>query len=280
MGIIDLHLHSSYSDGSDSIKELAEKIKQAGITLFALTDHDTVAGCEEMAKILPEGFIPGVELTTIAGGIKCHILGYNSDYKNPELLALIEKGKKLRRTKLDIRIKYLKDVWNIDLTREELDWLYSRESVVKTHVANVLVKRGLAEDNQIAMKKYLNGCKAGDTRFTVEESLAAIKASGGVSVWAHPLGGEGERHLSQEEFLKKLDVMKNYGIEGLECYYSRYNTDEIKFLKDCAKKNNLLITAGSDYHGDNKSVLIGSLSEENLTIDSLNLPPLFIGAKC
>ena len=148
MNKIDLHLHSNYSDGSDSVKELAEQIKHAGITTFALTDHDTVAGCEEMEKLMPEGFIPAVELTTIAGNIKCHILGYGIDYRNPQLLALIEKGKQLRRTKLETRIEYLKQTWGIELTKEELDWLYSRKSVVKTHIANVLVKRGLAEDNE------------------------------------------------------------------------------------------------------------------------------------
>ena len=73
------------------------------------------------------------------------------------MLALIEIWKKLLSEKLETRIKYLKQVWDIELTKEELDWLYSRKSVVKTHIANILVKRGLAEDNQLAMKKYLDG---------------------------------------------------------------------------------------------------------------------------
>lgn len=271
MDKIDLHLHSSYSDGSDSVRELVEKIKQAGIKTFALTDHDTVAGCEEMAQLMPEGFIPAVELTCKAGDIKCHILGYGIDYHNPELLALIEKGKKLRRAKLETRIKYLKDTWDIELTQKELDWLYSRKSVVKTHIANILVNRGLSDNNQDAMKKYLDGCKAGDTRFTGEEAISAIKSAGGTPVWAHPIGGEGERHLSKEEFLPKLEIMKSFGIEGLECYYSRYNQEEIKFLVDCANKNNLAITGGSDYHGSNKSVPIGKLNAEGINIESIYL---------
>lgn len=271
---IDLHLHSNYSDGSDSISELVKKIKLAGITTFALTDHDTIAGCEEMAQLMPEGFIPAVELTCKAGEIKCHILGYNIDYHNPELLALIEKGKKLRKAKLETRIEYLKQVWNIELTQEELDWLYSRKSVVKTHIANVLVKRGLAEDNQLAMKKYLDGCKAGDTRFSGEEAIHAIKTAGGTPVWAHPLGGEGEKHLSKEEFLPKLETMKNFGIEGLECYYSRYNLEEIEFLIQCANDNGLAITGGSDYHGTNKTVQIGKLyckKTHGLTISAMKV---------
>jgi predicted metal-dependent phosphoesterase TrpH len=88
-------------------------------------------------------FIPSVGLTCKAGSIKCHILGYNCDYTNSTLLELIKKGKMLRRNKLETRINYLKDKWNIVLGQEELDWLYSRKSVVKTHIANILVKRGL-----------------------------------------------------------------------------------------------------------------------------------------
>ncbi len=263
----DLHIHSNCSDGSDSVKELAQKIKDAGIEVFALTDHDTIDGCKEMEKFISKGFIKGIELTCLCGDIKCHILGYGVDIENPELLALIQKGKVLRRKKLETRIKYLKDVWNIELNQEELDWLYSRKSVVKTHLANILVKRGLAIDNVSAMKKYLDGCKTGNTRFDGEEAIKVIKKAGGIPVWAHPLGGEGEVHLKPEEFLPKLEKMKKFGIEGLECYYSRYDAEEISFLVNCAKKNNLSITGGSDYHGSNKDIPLCKLNQEAKTVD-------------
>ena len=154
----DLHIHSNFSDGSDNIKELYENIKSSGVKIFALTDHDTVAGCEEMYKLVDNDikFIPSVELTCKTDFVKCHILGYNCDYKNKKLLDLIEKGKVLRRIKLETRINYLEEKWGITLTKEELDWLYSRKSVVKTHIANILVARGLAPDNVSAMKKYLD----------------------------------------------------------------------------------------------------------------------------
>lgn len=270
----DLHLHSNYSDGSDTVRELLENIKKAKIDIFALTDHDTIEGAEEMEKLLPKGykFIPSVELTCKVENIKCHILGYNCDYKNSILLDLIRKGKELRRKKLETRIKYLKNTWDIELTQNELDWLYSRNSVVKTHIANVLVQRGLADDNLKAMKKYLDGCKAGDTRFSGEEAINAIIASGGIPVWAHPLGGEGEEHLSKEEFLPQLKIMIDSGIQGLECYYSRYSEKEAELLVDCAKKNNLFISGGSDYHGKNKSnIQIGKLNRNNTFIDINNL---------
>lgn len=266
----DLHIHSNYSDGSDSLDVLIKKIESAGIKIFALTDHDTIQGCKEMAVLVPDGikFIPSIELTSKTDTVKCHILGYNCNPDDVALNQLIEKGKMLRHHKLETRIKYLEDVWGITLTREESDWLYSRRSVVKTHLANILVNRGLAEDNLSAMRKYLDDCKTGNSRFDGHEAIQAIIHAGGIPVWAHPLGGEGEIHSSREEFLAKLEIMKQAGIKGLECHYSRYSEDEINFLVNCAEENNLLTTGGSDYHGKNKDIPLAKLNVENIETDS------------
>ena len=268
MAKVDLHIHSNCSDGSDNIPELLEKTKQAKLEIFAITDHDTVEGCREMLKYT-SNFIKGVELTCQADDIKCHILGYNCDINNEKLLQLIEKGKKLRRIKLETRVKYLKEKWNIELTQKELDWLYSRKSVVKTHFANILVDRGLAEDTVSAMKKYIDDCKTPNTRFDIKEAIEALNISSAIPVWAHPLGGEGEEHLTEEEFLPQLEIMKIYGIQGLECYYSRYTEQEENFLVHCAEKNNLLISGGSDYHGTNKkNISLAKLNCNNKPINS------------
>ena len=267
---VDLHLHSNNSDGSDSVQNLYNEICKAKLNIFALTDHDTISGLEEMENLVSSDikFIKGVELTSLCEDIKCHLLGYGVDYNNLELKNLIEKGKFLRRQKLETRIDYLKNTWNIELTEEEKQWLYSRKSVVKTHVANVLVKRGLAKDNLSAMQKYLDACKTGNTRFLGEDSISAIKKSGGIVVWAHPLGGEGEVHLTKEKFIPKLEKMLDFGIQGLECFYSRYNEEESLFLFECTQKYNLFASAGSDYHGANKSnIEIGKLNCDNKTID-------------
>ena len=276
MAKFDLHLHTNNSDGSASPEELINEITGAGIDIFAVTDHDTTEGAIQTGKIVPAGktFIMGVELTCKTENVKCHILGYGYNTNDEGLHKLIEKGKVLRRQKLETRIKYLKEVWNIDLTREELDWLYSRNSVVKTHFANILVSRGLAEDNVSAMTKYLDGCKTGNTRFDGGEAITTLKNAGAKVVWAHPLGGEGEKHDTEEEFLPKLEIMIKAGIQGLECYYSRYSMKEISFLRDCANKHNLYITGGSDWHGTNKTVPLGRLNCEDNFVDSskINLP--------
>ena len=271
----DLHLHSNNSDGSASVKELVDIVIKSGIKIFALTDHDTVNGVDDVVMYLPEGvkYITGVELTCKTNNINCHILGYGINPKTKELTELIELGKKLRRQKLEMRIKYLKDVWNIELTKDELDWLYSRQSVVKTHLANILVNRGLSDNNVDAMKKYLDGCKTGNTKFDGETAIQTIKKAGGIPVWAHPLGGEGERHLTKEEFLPQLKTMFKCGIQGLECYYSRYSTEESDFLVKCANENNLLISGGSDWHGTNKTVPLARLNANDTEIlsDKINI---------
>lgn len=270
MAKFDLHIHSNYSDGSDTLNDLIEKIKTQGVKIFALTDHDTIDGCLEIENLIPSNikFIRGIELTCKAKDCKCHILGYNYNPHNKDLLTLIEQGKVLRKQKLETRIEYLKEKHGIELTQEELDWLYSRRSVVKMHIANVLVNRKLADNNIEAMKKYLDGCSTGNSRFDGETAIKTIKNAGGVPVWAHPLGGEGERHLSPEEFLPKLNTMIACGIKGLECYYSRYTSEETAFLINCAEKNNLYITGGSDYHGKNKDIPLAKLNRENIQIDS------------
>ncbi|MGN0013897.1 MAG: PHP domain-containing protein [Candidatus Gastranaerophilaceae bacterium] len=272
----DLHLHSNFSDGSDTVFELVEKIKNTGIEIFALTDHDTIEGHFEIEKIIPNGikYVKGVELTCKAEGISSHILGYNYNPQDLALANLIEKGKQLRKIKLEKRIKYLKEVWNIELTQEEKEWLYSRKSVVKTHLANILVKRNLALDNVSAMKKYLDDCKTGNTKFETGEAVQILLNAGSIPVWAHPLGGEGEKHISKETFLNQLAIMKTYGIKGLECYYSRYNAEEQNFLTKCAVENNLLISGGSDYHGTNKTVPLGRLNTNDILIDCSKLTVL------
>lgn len=269
----DLHLHSIFSDGSEMPEELLKNIKNANILTFALTDHDTIEGCKKMKMLIPPGitFIRGVELTCEAENFGCHILGYLYNEDDKGLSSLIEKGKKLRRIKMERRIEYLRDTWGINLTREELDWLYSRPSVVKTHFANILVNRNLAENTVSAMKKYLDACVVPKTKFLAKEAIDVLLAANAIPVWAHPLGGEGEIHIKKDVFLKRLAIMKQIGIKGLECYYSRYSREEIGFLLEQAKINNLLISGGSDYHGQNKTVAIGKLSIDGLEVSEEKL---------
>lgn len=271
MKLADLHVHSNFSDGSDTVEVLVKNIKKSNINIFALTDHDTIYGCDKIKNLITDDilFIPSIELTSKIETVKCHILGYNCDSQNKTLNDLITKGKELRKLKRERRIEFLKKEWGIELTQEELEWLNSIRSVTKTHFGIILVKRGLAENNLKAMDKYFAGCSIPNSKFDGYESIDAINKSGGIPVWAHPLGGEGEAHSTPEKFYKDFEIVKKAGIKGLECYYSRYNSDEIEFLVNFANQNNLLISGGSDYHGANKqNIALGKLNQGNQPIDA------------
>ena len=260
----DLHIHTAASDGSDTPAMLAQKVREAGLELFAVTDHDTIDGALAMEPLVPEGvsYIRGIEFSCVSPGGKCHILGYGFDPNHPGFLAALREGAQLRREKLERRIVHLREKFGISLTEEELQWLRSLKSPGKPHLGELLVKRGLAPDRGSAIKRYLSGVPGRD-RIDAKTAIDAIRVSGGIAVWAHPLGGEGERRLTEEEFRRKLDVLLADGIQGLECRYSRYSREESALLLRCAQTHGLIATGGSDYHGSVKQgILPGQLGTD------------------
>ena len=249
----DLHIHTAASDGSDSPASLSQKVLKAGLELFSVTDHDTIDGALAMEALLPAGisYIRGVEFSCVSPGGKCHILGYGYDPAHPVFRAALQEGSQLRRKKLENRIIHLREKYGIPLTEEELQWLRSLKSPGKPHLGSLLLKRGLAPDRGAAIKSYLSGVPGRD-RIDSKTAIDAIRAAGGIAVWAHPLGGEGEKRLTEEEFSSRLAVLVSEGIQGLECCYSRYSQEEAQLLLSHARARGLIATGGSDYHGSNK----------------------------
>jgi len=278
---IDLHLHTNISDGSDTVQDLYRKVKDAGLHTFSVTDHDRMEGTLEMEQMItndtnamshPLHFIRGIEFSCITPVKKCHILGYDFDPANREFLDTLELGIRLRQEKTQKRIDYWKNERGIELTKEESDWLYSVKSIGRPHFGQIILNRGLAPDLKTAIKEYVSPCKVGNDRIDASIAINAIRHAGGTAIWAHPLGGEGEKRLTMEAFHAQLKTLIQAGIQGLECYYSRYNLEEIHFLLEEAQKHNLLVSAGSDYHGDNKPDLhIGKLSEDDMKVDEKEL---------
>lgn len=267
---IDFHLHSTASDGSDTIPELLEKVQQANVHTFSVTDHDTMEGALEMDELVPDTlhYIRGIEFSCITPHQKCHILGYNFNPKNSSFLDALELGIKLRQEKLHRRIAFFKEQFSFELTKEESDWLFSIKSPGKPHFGKLFVDRGLAPDIRTAIEQYVKKCPDGNDRIDASIAIQAILHAGGVPVWAHPLGGEGEKRLTREEFHVQLEALIASGIKGMECYYSRYEQDDIAFLVQQANANHLLISGGSDYHGKNKPNLhIGKLNAEDMDVD-------------
>ena len=269
--LFDLHMHTTASDGSDTPRELAQKIRGAGIRLFSVTDHDTIDGTLEMEKLVPEGvrFFRGVEFSCASPVCNCHILGYGFDPDHPALLAALEEGRLLRMDKLERRLKLMEENFGIVLTAEERSWLMSRNSPGKPHLGRILMDRGLCTDLSSGIRKYVLNVPGRD-RIEAETAVRAIEAAGGISVWAHPLGGEGEKRLTAEQFEAQLETLLGYGIRGMECWYSRFTLEEVHLLMERAAEHGLIVTGGSDYHGKNRSDLhMGMLNAEgeSCTID-------------
>ena len=269
----DLHIHTTASDGTDSPKELYNKIKKAGIEIFAISDHDTVSGALELPDSELEGvkFIRGVEFSCQAEGLRCHILGYNYDPENELFKQALNYGTVIRQKKLEERLNYLRDKCGFEFTEEEVNKLRATKSVGKPHIANFLVEKGYAGSFEEAIRKYVNPCHPKVSRLPAKQAVEAITAAGGIAVWAHPIGGEKERLLTEPEFKDNLKLILSCGIKGLECYYSRYTKQQSRFLVKAAKENKLLISGGSDYHGKNKTVELGTLQADFTQIPPENL---------
>ncbi|WP_164121586.1 PHP domain-containing protein [Sharpea azabuensis] len=271
---IDLHMHSSCSDGSDDPLTLLKHVEEANMTAFALTDHDTIKGNAVIKAHVGQNmtFINGIEFSTITPIRQAHILGYGFDETNAQLIEAIQKGEALRKHKLEVRLDYLKKQ-GVILKQEDIDYLRSLDIAAKPHIARVLIKNGYGSTITEAINTYLSGCPQENDRLDAKSAILAIKAAQGKAIWAHPLGGENVKRMSEERFYKQLHFLLDAGIEGLEVYYSRYNQDEVAFLEDVAKKYHLLISGGSDYHGINKNIHLGELNafgeeivKEKLTI--------------
>lgn len=266
---LDLHIHSQASDGADSIPNLLRKIQSSDIHTFAITDHDTMEGSDQMKTLVPDTlhFIRGIEFTCVTPNRKCHILGYGFNPLDPNFQHALTLVKNLRQEKKRLRIAFLKNELGIELTEDELTWLNQQVSPGKPNFAEIVVNHGLAPDIDTAIAQYINKCKTPREGIDAQIAIQAILKSGGVPVWAHPLGGEGERRLTTDEFHTQLTTLIEYGIQGLECYYSRYSQKESSFLLNEAQSHDLLVSAGSDYHGSNKKNLdLGQLNTENVMI--------------
>lgn len=171
---IDLHLHTTASDGSCTPTELAVLLRQQGIHTFAITDHDTVAGAAEMLAHAPGGmrFIPGVEFSCRSGVGRYHILGYGIHPEDPLLLAAIEEGRQLRLGKLELRLAHLRNTHGITFTEDEVLWLRSRKSPGKPHLGRLLLSRGLGNTMMEVLDRYINPFKGGNDRIDAEPPSA------------------------------------------------------------------------------------------------------------
>jgi len=248
--MLDLHTHTKYSDGQLSPKELIMLAKQKNIKILAVTDHDTIAGvCEALDAGQKYGVkvIAGIELSA-EYDMEMHILGYNIDIENSELNNACDEFKRFRDERYLKIIKYLEDR-NVYISGEDVLKYAEKGIIGRPHFARALIDKGYCETTQEAFDKYLAAKdfkKIERPKPSPEKCIEYITNAGGTAVLAHPF------YLKKNE--AELDVLLaelvSCGLSGLECYYST-NTEEYTELSlRMAKKHNLIITAGSDYHGE------------------------------
>ncbi|MBO4321312.1 MAG: PHP domain-containing protein [Treponema sp.] len=257
---LDLHIHSTVSDGTDSPLEILSYVKASGIQLFSLTDHDASKGCRIIRDNLKDGdpeFITGVEFSCRDYKGKYHILGYGYDLESDPINALFSLGHSYRLNKLDGRIEELKSRYGFTFPEEEIKKLHELDNPGKPHLGNLMVKYGYAQSKDEAIDKYLNKIHIPSEYFNPEEVIKAILESNGIPVLAHPFYGDGSERVSEEKMKPRCERLAGYGLKGLEAFYSEFNANHIKHMLSLAEYFGLYVTAGSDYHGKNKKIPLG-----------------------
>jgi len=257
MKFADLHIHSYFSDGCFSVQDILKMAKEQSLSCIAFTDHDSVGAYLEsdgFKDILGLEIIPAVEVTTEYNSKEVHILGYFIDYKDPHFLEKLKYLRKARILRIKEMIKKLNSL-NIDVSFEELNYLKEDTSITRLHLAELLLKKGFVQSILEAFIKYLGenaSCYVAGFHFSPFEAIKLIQDAKGIPVLAHPYNVENLELLL-------LDLI-NYGLKGIEVYYPQHSPQQVGFYEQLAQKYGLLLTGGSDFHGNQYSpIKIGSV---------------------
>ena len=257
---IDLHMHTTVSDGTDTPADVVGRVKEAGITLFSVTDHDAADGGSIIESVLKKGdpaFIYGVEFSCKDEDGRYHILGYGYDAKAPSIRELIITGHNHRMNKLAQRLDFLESEFGFTFSDEDRKTLFSLENPGKPHIGNLMVKYGYALSKEEAINNCINKHKSKEKFIRPEEAIAGILDAGGIPVLAHPSYGRGDELIIGEDMDNRLKKLIGFGLKGTEAFYSGFTYQLQNEILGFAEKYGLYITAGSDYHGSNKLIMLG-----------------------
>jgi hypothetical protein len=251
--IVDLHVHSSASDGTLAPGELAGAAKSAGLSAFALTDHDTtdgIAAASAAARTLGIELIPGVELSTEHEGKEIHVVGLFIDPENPALQEQMAKFRASRDNRNVIMLERLR-AEGFDITQEALEAAFPDAVITRAHIARYLFDQKYIPDMKTAFRKYIgDGCKCYVPRpkVTPADATDQIRQAGGIAILAHPV----MYHLPDGKLRELIHEMKAHGLTGMEAIYSENSTGDEQHYKQLAREEGLRISGGSDFHGSNK----------------------------
>jgi predicted metal-dependent phosphoesterase TrpH len=266
---IDLHLHSNASDGKFSPAEVVRKSAEAGLTVIALTDHDTVDGIESALKA-GRSFsgltvIPGVEINTDVPKGEAHVLGYFIDYNHPELLATLKRMRDARQERALGMIAKLRSL-GMPLEWERVKKIAGTGAIGRPHIAQAMLEKGYITSLKEAFNKYIGfdgPAYVERTKVSPVEAVEIIVRANGLPVFAHPLTVQ-----DPEAMVRQL---KSKGLVGLEAYYNGYTQAQVSLLVGLAEKYGLIVTGGSDYHGldESSETIIGGVDVPMKSVERL-----------
>ncbi|MFE0777619.1 PHP domain-containing protein [Streptomyces sp. NPDC058861] len=260
---IDLHTHSTASDGTDSPAELVRNAAAAGLDVVALTDHDTTRGHAEAIAALPEGLtlVTGAELSCRVDGIGLHLLAYLFDPEEPALLAERELVRDDRVPRARAMVGKLRDL-GVPVTWEQVARIAGDGSVGRPHVAEALVELGVVPDVSAAFTPewLADGGRAhvGKHELDPVEAIRLVKAAGGVTVFAHPLAVKRGQVLPEASIARLAEA----GLDGVEVDHMDHDEATRARLRGLAKELGLLTTGSSDYHGSRKTCRLGEYTTD------------------
>lgn len=268
MKLVDLHMHSTASDGSMSPDLLVRHAKRKSLSTIALTDHDTVSGIQEAVDTSIEigniRVIPGIELSSEYMG-EMHILGYFLDIHDEEFLNELKLLQGVReRRNIKMIEKFAAHDIHIDI--KELENIAGGDLVGRPHFASWLVMNNYAKDYYDAFKKFLNDggvCYVKKEKVTPEKAISIIKNNGGLAVIAHPIFLKAKTRTKLKALFSDL---KEVGLDGIEVYHSDHAHDKMLMFESLARELNLLMTGGSDFHGTHKPFIEVGVGRGNLLL--------------
>ena len=250
---VDLHSHTTASDGLNSPADNMKLAKEAGLVALGITDHDSVNGIEEAmvaAERLGIEVIPGIEVSTVENGQDVHVLGYFIRYKDQNFLNQLDELQRARDRRNEMMLEKLGEL-GIEIQIEEVRKKLRREgaNVGRPHIAEVMIDKGVVQTMEEAFREYLgkNGkAYVNPIRISPEEGIEIIKAAGGIPILAHPgLYGDDEM----------VERLIRYGVKGIEAFHPDHNDEEEQKYQQMAERYGILVTAGSDFHGSRKGVM-------------------------
>lgn len=248
---IDLHIHSNFSDGTMTPTELVALARNKKLSAIALTDHDTMAGVEEALLAGEEmgvEIVPGIEISVTYAQVEYHILGYWADPRHSLLAAALVRLQGARADRNDKILEKLKAL-GVMVTPEELQVVSQQGQTGRPHIARILVQRGVVRTMSQAFDQFLKkGEAAYVSRFTYSaaEAVTLIREAGGLAVLAHPAQNDPELIRLPTVLVDLVPV----GLDGVELYYPTHSHKVKKRMRTLAEQYDLLLTGGSDYHGE------------------------------